>query len=256
MSIAALDLANISMIYRAAMPRKFRPSKLTADQRADAARLAAALVKASKSQADLAKHLGITPGAVGHWINGQRAINEDRLVETAAFLKVRPEDLSPSIAVALSRKLALSKSPGRRHISGSRGELVEAQNPPIKAKVRGIATMNQSGAWQWAEMLPSEGSIEWSRPGCYALRVMGDAMHPRYKSGDYIIVREDQAPEPDCDVLVVLKDGSAMIRELASVREGNVALRGLSGARQTIEQAKIQFMHRIVGRSDVSEIVA
>jgi SOS-response transcriptional repressor LexA len=109
-------------------------------------------------------------------------------------------------------------------------------------------------AWQWTTMLPAEGSVPWNQPGRYALRVVGDALHPRYLSGEYLIVREDGPPQPGSDVLVVLADGTAMIRELAAVRDGSVSLNTLKGQRQTIPQATVKILQQIVGRADEAEV--
>jgi DNA-binding transcriptional regulator YdaS (Cro superfamily) len=57
------------------------------------------------SQVDLAKALGVTPGAVNQWSSGATAITEGRCIqiETATNGLVRCEDLRPDVNWAVLR---------------------------------------------------------------------------------------------------------------------------------------------------------
>lgn len=59
-------------------------------------RLKAARTRAGKSQADLAKHLGITQTAVSYWEAGRRLPGVDHLMQIATFLGTPLTDLLPS----------------------------------------------------------------------------------------------------------------------------------------------------------------
>lgn len=265
MSIAPLGAGRRPASYRAGMP-KSGASELTPEQLADAKRLRnlfdawQAAGKKSKGHRRTQQHLATryfrhsTAGTVWQYLHGHRPLNEDAVHLFAQAFGCSLADISPSLARSFNSKVAATRIGSKVRDSGSRREPYIVQTSPTKAEIRGVATMSQSGTWQWTDMLPGEGSVPWNRPGCYALRVIGDAMHPRYKSGEYLIVREDAPIEADTDVLVVLKDGTAMVRELASKRDGHVALRELTGARLTVDEARIEIIHRVVGRSDASEV--
>jgi len=106
----------------------------------------------------------------------------------------------------------------------------------------------------WTQDLPAEGSISWNRPGCYALRVLGDHLQPRYRAGEYLIAREETPIEGGVDVLAVLEDGSALIGELTSIRDGYAALNTADGRRTTVPLTSFKILHRIVGRADATEV--
>lgn len=242
---------------------------LTTEERADAQRLRTAFnvwrrdPKRAKGQPRTQKLIATkwfkhsTDGTVWQYLSGYRPLNEDAVITFAEVFGVPIASISPSLARAINSKVAAAKIGSRSARNGSLSEpgIVHSSQPSNKAIIRGVAKMAALASWVWTEMLPAEGSVPWNRSGCYALRVMGDAMHPRYKSGEYLILREDAPIDADSDVLVVLKDGTAMIRELASIRDGQLALRGPGNERTTVDQQTVQFLHRIVGRADASEVM-
>jgi DNA-binding transcriptional regulator YdaS (Cro superfamily) len=59
----------------------------------------------TNSQADLAKALGVTPGAVNQWVSGLTAVAADRCIqiEAATGGLVRCEDLRPDVAWSVLR---------------------------------------------------------------------------------------------------------------------------------------------------------
>lgn len=118
--------------------------------------------------------------------------------------------------------------------------------------------MDVQGNWRWEEMESSPGAVHWpGTPGVYAVQLRGDAMQPRYRSGTFAIVRNRGECEPGSDVLVVLIDGTAMIRELASDTGGFIVLRRLrDGERQTISRVDVRLMHRVVGQVEASELIS
>ena len=59
-----------------------------------------------RSQADLAKALNVTPGAVNQWISGATVITEGRCIQIEAATNglVRCEDLRPDVAWHVVRR--------------------------------------------------------------------------------------------------------------------------------------------------------
>lgn len=52
----------------------------------------------------------------------------------------------------------------------------------------------------------------------YALRVRGESMRPRIKSGEFIVVEPNTEPNPGDDVVVICHDGRKMVKELLYTR--------------------------------------
>ncbi len=59
----------------------------------------------TNSQAELAKRLGVTPGAVSQWVKGLSAVSAERCpaIEAATGGLVRCEDLRPDVAWSVLR---------------------------------------------------------------------------------------------------------------------------------------------------------
>lgn len=96
-----------------------------------------------------------------------------------------------------------------------------------------------------------EGSVEyWARdPSAYALRVKGDSMHPRYRAGEFIVVTPSIEAQPGRDVVVKLKDGRKLLKQLNWIRGGEVQLLSINDgyAPNTLDMAEIDSIHRVAG---------
>lgn len=84
-------------------------------------------------------------------------------------------------------------------------------------------------------------------PGAYGVRVRGDSMRPRIKSGEYIIAEPNIQAQPGDDVVVKLKDGRAMVKELLWERDGEVSLGSINEAIQpvAVPLSEIESIHRV-----------
>ncbi|WP_316150086.1 S24 family peptidase [Cupriavidus sp. BIC8F] len=84
-------------------------------------------------------------------------------------------------------------------------------------------------------------------PGAYGLRVRGDSMRPRIKSGEHIVVEPGMEAQPGDDVVVKFLDGSAVVKELLWVRDDEVCLgsinNGIPPITRTIDT--ILSIHRV-----------
>ncbi|QIE90754.1 S24 family peptidase [Pseudomonas nitroreducens] len=54
----------------------------------------------------------------------------------------------------------------------------------------------------------------------YALRVVGNSMHPRIKSGELVLIEPNHPYLNGDEVLVKTKDGTCMIKEFIYLRDG------------------------------------
>ena len=92
-----------------------------------------------------------------------------------------------------------------------------------------------------------EGHIEaWTRDNdAYALRVRGDSMAPRYRAGEFIVVTPNIEPMPGMDVVVCLKDGQKMLKNLAWVRGDMIGLLSINDNQPLITIALQEIEGRI-----------
>ena len=69
----------------------------------------------TNSQADLAKALDVTPGAVNQWLSGTTKINEGRCIQIEASTNglVRCEDLRPDVAWGVLRGTVVPATAGQ-----------------------------------------------------------------------------------------------------------------------------------------------
>ena len=88
------------------MPVMEKKKTLTTEQLEDAQRLKALYESKKKAlgvtQYTIADDLGITQGAVGHYLNGRNALNVDVASGFARILQVSISDFSPSIAAKVA----------------------------------------------------------------------------------------------------------------------------------------------------------
>lgn len=96
-----------------------------------------------------------------------------------------------------------------------------------------------------------EGYVEyWTKdPSAYALRIKGDSMHPRYRAGEYIVVTPAIEPQPGRDVVVKLKNGLSLLKQLNWIRSGEVQLLSINNgyAPHTISFDEIESIQRVAG---------
>lgn len=97
-----------------------------------------------------------------------------------------------------------------------------------------------------------EGTVDYptADPNAYALRVRGDSMHPRYRAGEFIVVEPSIEAQPGDDVVVALRDGRKLLKELNWKRDGEVQLLSVNNhfGPLTLQDSEIQFIQLVAGR--------
>ncbi|GAM53848.1 phage repressor [bacterium endosymbiont of Mortierella elongata FMR23-6] len=121
-----------------------------------------------------------------------------------------------------------------------------------------IGTVEGATDGSLKEMRPTEDFsnlvIEYPGRGkdVYALRIKGEAMRPRIRSGEFIIVEPFTEPRSADDVIVIFDDGKKMLRELLYVRDGDVTLGPINGNSVPIsiptKDLKLQYVAAIIPR--------
>jgi SOS-response transcriptional repressor LexA len=96
-----------------------------------------------------------------------------------------------------------------------------------------------------------EGFVEYWTPdrSAYALRVKGDSMHPRYRAGEFIVVTPSIEPQPGRDVVVKLKDGQKLLKQLNWIKGAEIQLLSINNgyAPMTIDLQDVEAIHRVGG---------
>lgn len=81
----------------------------------------------------------------------------------------------------------------------------------------------------------------------YAMRVRGDSMRPRMRSGEFIIVEPNVESHPGDDVVVKSADGRRMVKELLYIRGGEITLGPVNNGFRpiTLALADIESIHYV-----------
>lgn len=80
----------------------------------------------------------------------------------------------------------------------------------------------------------------------YALRVKGDSMHPAIRHGQIVVVSPNSSCMPGAFVLLALRDGRKMVKELVMERTDEITVESVNGgSRLTLERGEIEKMHAI-----------
>lgn len=122
---------------------------------------------------------------------------------------------------------------------------------PRKIPVRGKAQLGEQGYWCDMEYPPGHGDGYIVLPSkdadAYALKLVGDSMMPRIKSGEFVVIEPNHPIKHGDEVLVTTADGQSMVKEYLFTRDGRVTLGSvnLDHGRITFEQSAIVKMHYV-----------
>jgi len=85
-------------------------------------------------------------------------------------------------------------------------------------------------------------------PAAYGLKVRGDSMRPRIKSGEHIICEPSIEAQPADDVVVRFIDGKVVVKELLWIRDGEICLGSINNDVQPITRSlsTVVYIHRVV----------
>ena len=92
--------------------------------------------------------------------------------------------------------------------------------------------------------------IQTGDPLAYALRVVGDSMHPVISEGRYVITAPSRQPVPDDEVVIRLKEeagGDTMLKILRAEKDNEVTLdsHNQAYARMVVKKTDIDIMHPV-----------
>lgn len=139
------------------------------------------------------------------------------------------------------------------------GTMIPAAQPLVQAgglpattfvPVVGTAKMGDCGYYEEISTMSGAGDgyiATYSKDqNAYALRVRGDSMAPAIRDGWYVVVEPNSTPSVGEYVLVKLKDGQRMVKELLYQRTDSIAVMSINGEkRKTIPTDEIDDHHGI-----------
>jgi phage repressor protein C with HTH and peptisase S24 domain len=194
------------------------------------------------SQAELARAAGVTDATVTFWldgttksIKGEKAVLLERatgyranwLITGKGPKRVEPAQQSEANPVYAGRRSGVRVIP-----------------------IVGTAKMGEHGYYDEISSIPGAGdghiNIATEDPNAYGLRVKGNSMSPAIREGWYVLVEPNSAPAVGEYVLVKLKDGRRMVKELLYQRPGMIEVLSVnSGERHTIYSEDLESLQAV-----------
>lgn len=183
----------------------------------------------------------LSEAAISKWLSGEtRSPNAKYVFPVARFLRVNADWLISGTGPALNSAL-ISES------DGSPIEPLPVQSRMVR--ILGVAQLGMDGYWAAGELGDAGGSVDIGSNDAeaYALKVVGDSMHPRIRNGEYVVAEPSHRYGPGDEVVVVTIDGRAMVKEFLFARDGHVVLHSVNDAhgRMTLKQEEITSIHYV-----------
>lgn len=204
-----------------------------------------------KSQADLARYLGITPPMVSKMVRGERRVQGSEVDRIRAFFGIVPEPPIPQETSADIRSTRNAAIIDANVTAPLRSDM--PRTIPILGTVsggRGGLQMN-GDAVDWARRPPRVAN----RTDVFGVYVEDLSMIPAFKPGALVIVEKARPPAPGDDVVIeVMEDGEqrALIKNLVFSNHKLVRLQQYNPAKEIeIDRSKIVRMFRVMPLSDL-----
>ncbi len=171
-------------------------------------RIEAAMVRARKRPADIARHLKITESAVSQWFSKDAGPKTGRLSDLAAFLGTTVDDLmQPDAQQTL--------------FPTARARQVEPAAPPANiADVPFWASVAAGNGY--GEMILTDTPIDFIRRSDhianavdpFAFYIVGDSMEERFYQGDQVVVNRSLPLRPGDDCVFIAQGRDGQLRGL------------------------------------------
>ena len=121
-------------------------------------------------------------------------------------------------------------------------------------RVVGEAVLGLDGAIEMTEDLDGWLKIYSDDPDAYGLRVKGDSMWPRIKSGEYVLVEPNTLVRAGDEVFVRTSEGHNMIKVLGYDRDGEYQFTSINQDHRPItlpydDVAKIEYVAGVLKQS-------
>jgi phage repressor protein C with HTH and peptisase S24 domain len=206
-----------------------------------------ALERAGRTQADLARHLGLPPSAVSRMLRGERQVKLLEAVQIAQFLGVPQEEVS--------RRAGDTDAPPPEPARRGRPPRHAMPLPPLpRQDSMPIRSAARGGGDQ--QMFLGDGPIGYTpRPAnlagvrdAYAIYMVGDSMEPRYLQGWLLHVNPFKPPTRGRDVVVYKKDQAVLIKTFIGWNDEMLVLRQLNpDDTLRVPREEVAECHLVVG---------
>lgn len=189
------------------------------------------------SQEQMAEWLGVTQGAVGHWLNGKREPKLETINQLLGLLSL------PQLSMAAFGATALEAGP-------------PLSRPFQRTKIVGTAQLGPDGYWDALAAADGWLDVPTTDPDAYSLRVKGESMAPAIRSGWVVWCEPNHQLIPGEYVMVRCTDGQSMVKELLYENAEEVSLMAVNDGygRLTIARSDIEQIHYVGGIVPPSKI--
>lgn len=200
-----------------------------------------------KTSTWLAGRLGIAKGNVTNWAS--RGVPAKWHEEIAKAFGLTVDEL---LAAARSRREPPSP---RARVTNSDAAFMYADPPKTPGRVQVVGLL-QAALDGSAQLMPGGGHVETysTDAGAYAIRIVGDAMHPVFRHGEVLILEPHAACVVTEHVFLRLADGRVVIGELTADRPDAITVTGVvNGVRSTFDRSQVTYMHPVVSKVSASK---
>jgi phage repressor protein C with HTH and peptisase S24 domain len=180
--------------------------------------------------------LGRSKATAGFWETGKSKPSFAQVIRIAEVTGYPvPPQLAPNLANALA-----SDEP----------EFAGYARPSRRVPVVGTARMGDDGFYEEISSITGAGDghieIATDDPNAYGLRVKGQSMFPAIRDGWYVLVEPNGTPREGEYVLLKLKDGRKMVKELLFRRTEGIEVMSVNGGeRLSFDNADLDGMQAV-----------
>lgn len=206
------------------------------------------------SQAELARKVDLTKGAVNQWKKGASSPNGENLLKVAKALGVTPEWLATGKGPkeAPETRMTVKEAFRTGHLQPTVIRQMEEMFPVARLQQVPLISFVQAGNWEEV-VLNRPDDIEYlpcpvpCGPQTFALRVQGESMLPRFNPGDYIFVDPDKGCKSGDFVVAQIDDeNKATFKQYLETEDGPM-LKALNPEWPN-RYIPLPDEHRIIGR--------
>ncbi|MBF0335445.1 MAG: helix-turn-helix transcriptional regulator [Alphaproteobacteria bacterium] len=215
------------------------------------------LTALGRTQADLARHLGLDASAVSRLLKGERQMKGAEAVQIANFLRCPVEDVLRAIGGAAAARPVAVDDPfvaDPQPVPAS-GEL------PRNLPVHGAAVGGHDGSFEWngqvQEYIERPPQLTGVR-NAFAVWVTGESMHPMFQPGWVLHVNPNRPLTPGCGVVVQIRPSDDFGHPLCYIKEFVRRTASKLVLRQYNPSIEIEWpldevvaAHRVVGVADM-----
>jgi phage repressor protein C with HTH and peptisase S24 domain len=178
-------------------------------------------------QSELARRIGVKPQAIQYLCKqGKRSVHSVRI---ANELKINPTWLTDGVGEMETTKASIAESLNAHGVVW----LGRFTHVPVTGAARLVNTSLWGDIEQLAELEGGSICYPTQDKDAYAIRCDGDALSPRYKDGEFIIIEPNKEHQPGDEVFIKRTDGKVMIKIFLYERDDRIHLMAVNDTKET-----------------------